>query len=151
MNFLGVGGLELLLIFAVAMFFLGPKRLALGVREGRKYYRELRKYRQELTDMVKDAIDADDLKKELEQTKKDAWDESITQELTGVQDDLKLGDDSLDIPELDLTRSVPKKRGSGSVVSNAMATDGDTSDKNAATDVDVPQPDEESDRSRSDS
>lgn len=102
MNFLGVGGLEFLLIFAVAMFFLGPKRLAEGVRTGRKYYTELKRYRQELTSLVTEAIDAEDLKKDLEQMKKDAWDDDTTKQITDIEKDLKL-----DQYELEIMRSVP--------------------------------------------
>lgn len=110
MNFLGIGGLEFLLIFGVAMFFLGPKRLAEGVRTGRKYYTELRRYRQELTSLVTEAIDAEDLKKELEEAKREMWDESLTAEIKGVEKDLALDQGALEIPELDITRSVPVDR-----------------------------------------
>lgn len=107
MNFLGVGGLEFLLIFGVAMFFLGPKRLAEGVRTGRKYYTELKRYRQELTSLVTEAIDAEDLKKELEETKREMWDEGLTEEIKGLEKDLALDQGDMNIPELDITRSVP--------------------------------------------
>ncbi len=109
LNFLGIGGLEFLLIFGVAMFFLGPRRLAEGVRSGRKYYREIRKYRAELTGMVKEAIDADELKKEYEETKRDIWDESATRGIKGLEKDLSIDGDSLDIPELDITKPVPNE------------------------------------------
>ena len=112
MNFLGIGGLEFLLIFAVGMFFLGPKRMAEGVRTGRKYYRELRRHRMELTSMVSEALDAEELKKDLEQTKKDMWDESASKSLKGIEKDLALDQDDLTIPELDITRSVPAERNS---------------------------------------
>ena len=114
MNFLGVGGLEFLLIFGVAMFFLGPKRLAAGVRTGRKYYTELKRYRQELTSLVTEAIDAEELKKDLEQTKKDAWDEGLTQEIAGIEQDL-----TLDQGDLDIMRSVQADR----TTSRAKAVD----------------------------
>ena len=105
MNFLGVGGLEFLVIFAVAMFFLGPKRLAEGVRTGRKYYTELKRYRQELTSLVTEAIDAEELKKDLEEMKRDAWDEDLTKEIAGIEQDL-----TLDQGDLDIMRSVPADR-----------------------------------------
>ena len=114
MNFLGVGGLEFLLIFAVAMFFLGPKRLAEGVRTGRKYYTELKRYRQELTSLVTEAIDAEDLKKDLEQLKKDAWDDDTTKQIADIEKDMRL-----DQYELDIMRSVPADRTS----SKAKAVD----------------------------
>ncbi len=110
MSFLGIGGLEFLLIFGVAMFFVGPKRLAEGVRSGRKYYTELRRYRQELTSLVTEAIDAEDLKKDYEETKRDLWDEGATKQIKGLEKDLALDQGDLDIPELDITRPVPNER-----------------------------------------
>ncbi len=107
MGFLGIGGLEFLLIFAVAMFFLGPKRLAEGVKAGRKYYTELRRYRNEMTSLVKEAIDADDLKKEFEETKREVWDEGAKADIEGVQKEFVLDKTDLEIPELDITRPVP--------------------------------------------
>lgn len=112
MNFLGIGGLEFLLIFGVALFFVGPKRLAEGVRTGRKYYTELRRYRQELTSLVTEAIDAEDLKKELEETKREMWDEGLTREISGLEKDLALDQGDMNIPELDITRPVPNDRSS---------------------------------------
>lgn len=112
MNFLGIGGLEFLLIFGVALFFVGPKRLAEGVRTGRKYYTELRRYRQELTSLVTEAIDAEDLKKELEETKREMWDEGLTREIAGLEKDLALDQGDLNVPELDITRPIPNDRSS---------------------------------------
>lgn len=111
-NFLGIGGLEFLLIFGVALFFVGPKRLADGVRSGRKYYTELRRYRQELTSLVTEAIDAEELKKDLEETRKAAWDEETSKEMARLQRDATLDQGDLDIPELDITRPVPNTRSS---------------------------------------
>ncbi len=114
MNFLGIGGLEFLLIFGVAMFFVGPKRLAEGVRNGRKYYTELRRYRQELTSLVSEAIDADELKKDFEETKREAWDEAATKELSGIKEDLTIDQGALEIPELNITRPVAHERSTSS-------------------------------------
>lgn len=105
MSFLGIGGWEFLLIFAVAMFLLGPKRLAEGVRSGRKYYTEFKRYRDELTSLVSEAIDAEDLKKEMAQVKKDAWDDGASKEIAGIEKDL-----TLDQGDLDVMRSVPVDR-----------------------------------------
>ena len=71
MGFLGIGPLEFLLIFGVAMFFLGPRRLAEGVKVGRRYYTELKRYRTELTELVNEAIDAEDLRRDLEDVRRD--------------------------------------------------------------------------------
>ena len=103
MSFFGIGPLEFLLIFGVAMFIVGPKRLAEGVRSGRKYYTELKRYREELTGLVTEAIDAEDMKRQYEETKRDVWDEEATKEIKGIQTDL-----TLDQGELDFTGSVPK-------------------------------------------
>ncbi len=122
MSFLGVGPLELLLIFAVAMFFVGPKRLAEGVRNGRKYYTEFKRQRDELTSLVSEAIDAEELKKEFEETKREAWDESATREITDLQKDMTLDQGDLDLGlsksvEYDSTSSRPKPtdRGNGKI------------------------------------
>lgn len=66
MNFFGIGGLEFLLLGAVALFVLGPKRLLEGIREGRKIYSNLRRQRAELQSMITEAIDLDDLKKQID-------------------------------------------------------------------------------------
>jgi Sec-independent protein translocase protein TatA len=125
MNFFGIDGLEFLLLFGVAMFFLGPKRLAEGVRTGRKYYTELKRYRQELASLVTEAIDAEELKKDMEQVKKDAWDERVTQEIAGIEQDLTLDQGDLDIMrsvQADRTTSKAKAmdRGDGKVGGSAV-------------------------------
>jgi Sec-independent protein translocase protein TatA len=104
-SFFGVGGLEFLVIFGVALFLVGPKRLAEGIRTGRKYYTELKRYRDELTSLVTEAIDADELKKDLERTKRDVWDDSLTREITGIGNGL-----ALDQGDLDLMGPVPVAR-----------------------------------------
>ncbi len=57
MNFLGIGGLELVLIGIVAFLVLGPRRLSEGARTAAKMLRELRRQRDELTGMVREAVD----------------------------------------------------------------------------------------------
>ena len=66
MNILGIGGPELLLIMAVGLFVLGPKRLMEGIREGKRLYTELKRQRDQLQALVEQAIELEDLKKELE-------------------------------------------------------------------------------------
>ena len=66
MNFFGIGGLEFLVIGAVAMLFVGPKRLLEGIREARKVYSELRRQRAELQSMITEAIDLDEIKKQVD-------------------------------------------------------------------------------------
>ena len=57
MNFLGIGGLELVLIGIVAFLVVGPKRLSEGARTAAKMLSELRRQRDELTGMVREAVD----------------------------------------------------------------------------------------------
>ena len=45
MSFFGLGGFEVLVIGAIALFVLGPKRLLEGIREGRKIYTDLKRQR----------------------------------------------------------------------------------------------------------
>ena len=120
MSFFGIGGLEFLVIFGVALFFLGPKRLAHGVRTGRKYYTELKRYRDELTSLVSEAIDADELKKDLERTTRDAWDDTITHEIVSISNDMTLdqgdGDAPGPVPVARTTsKARPVNRGDGTI------------------------------------
>jgi len=66
MNFFGIGGFEFLLIGAIALFVLGPQRLMEGIRGGRKLYTDLKRQRDALQTMITDAIELEDLKKELD-------------------------------------------------------------------------------------
>ena len=125
-GFLGIGGLEFVLIFAIALFIVGPKRLAEGVREGRKYYTELKRYRDELTGLVNEAIDADELKKEFEATKKEVLDEKAIGEVKAVGDELRFDQmDGLDIMTgqsvpRSYSRAKPLQRGDGKVAGESV-------------------------------
>lgn len=66
MSFFGLGGFEILLIGAIALFVLGPKRMLEAMREGRKVYRDLKRQRDALQKMVSEAIDLEDLKKQID-------------------------------------------------------------------------------------
>jgi len=66
MSFFGLGGFELLLIGAIALFVLGPKRLLEGIREGRKIYTDLKRQRDALQTLITEAIDLEDLKKQVD-------------------------------------------------------------------------------------
>lgn len=66
MNILGIGGFELLLIMAVGLFVVGPKRLRDGIREARGLYRELKRQRQELQTLLEQAIELEEMKKQLD-------------------------------------------------------------------------------------
>ena len=63
-----------------------------------------------MTSLVNEAIDADELKKEFEQTKREVWDEGAKAEIEGVKKELVIDQEDLTIPELDITRSVPSER-----------------------------------------
>ena len=65
MNFLGIGGLELVLIGIVAFLVLGPKRLSEGARTAAKMLGELRRQRDELTGMVREAVDPEALESDI--------------------------------------------------------------------------------------
>ena len=83
MNFFGIGGFEFLLIGAIALFVLGPKRLMEGIREGRKLYTDLKRQRDALQTMLTDAIEMDELKKDLDA-------EGIKRDVQKLKDDLTL-------------------------------------------------------------
>jgi Sec-independent protein translocase protein TatA len=66
-NFLGIGGLELIVVFLVALLVVGPARLVQGARTARKYMTELRRQREELTQMVEEAVDMEGIRESLDQ------------------------------------------------------------------------------------
>ena len=67
MSFFGLGGFEVLVIGAIALFVLGPKRLLEGIREGRKIYTDLKRQRVALQALITEAIDLEDLKKQVDE------------------------------------------------------------------------------------
>ena len=77
MTIFGIGGFEVLLIGAIALFVLGPKRLLGGIREGRRVYTDLKRQRDTLQTLVTDAIDLQEIKKQVNGN-------------TGIQTELKL-------------------------------------------------------------
>ena len=52
MNFFGIGGFELIVIFGLAFFLLGPKKMIETSREAGKIIRELKTERDKFTNMV---------------------------------------------------------------------------------------------------
>ena len=83
MNFLGIGGLEFLLLVAVALFVLGPKRMLEGIREARRIYSNLRRQRAELQSMITEAIDLEEIKKQVDS-------EGLLSDAKALQEDLSL-------------------------------------------------------------
>ena len=67
MNLFGIGGLELIVVFLVALLVVGPVRLVEGARLARKYMTELRRQREELTQMVEEAVDMEGIRERLDQ------------------------------------------------------------------------------------
>ncbi|MDG2102001.1 MAG: hypothetical protein GWO78_06870 [Dehalococcoidales bacterium] len=69
MNILGVGGFELIMIFIIALFIVGPANLLILIRKTRIIYSEFKKQRDELISAVEQSIEIDDDIKELENLK----------------------------------------------------------------------------------
>ena len=65
MSFFGLGGFEVLLIGAIALFVLGPKRLLDGIRDGRKIYSDLKRQRDVLQSLITEAIDIEEIKDQI--------------------------------------------------------------------------------------
>ena len=61
-----MGGFEVMLVGAIALFVLGPKRLLEGIRDGRKMYADLKRQRDTLQSLITEAIDLEDLKDQLD-------------------------------------------------------------------------------------
>ena len=83
MSFFGLGGFEVLLIGAIALFVLGPKRLLEGIRDGRKMYTDLKRQRDALQSLITEAIDLEDLKEQV-------GIDDIKESVQSLEDDLKL-------------------------------------------------------------
>jgi Sec-independent protein translocase protein TatA len=62
MNFFGIGGLELIVIFGLAFFVLGPKKMIETSRSAGKLIRELKAERDKFTKMVMTEFDTEDEK-----------------------------------------------------------------------------------------
>ncbi len=90
MSFFGLGGFELLLIGAIALFVLGPKRLLDGIRDGRKIYTDLKRQRDALQSLITEAIDLDDLKKQVDA-------DGLKKSIKSIENDLKLDQVAEDI------------------------------------------------------
>jgi Sec-independent protein translocase protein TatA len=91
MSFFGLGGFEILLIAAIALFVLGPKRLLNGIRDGRKVYSDLKRQRDALQTLIVEAIDLEEIKKQVDAEGLKESVKSLEQELAldQVADDVK--------------------------------------------------------------
>ena len=65
MTIFGIGGFEVLLIGAIALFVLGPKRLLDGIRQGRRIYTDLKRQRDALQSLDTEAIDLEEIKNQV--------------------------------------------------------------------------------------
>ena len=83
MTFFGIGGFEFLVIGAIALFVLGPKRLLEGIREGRRIYSDLKRQREVLQSMLTEAVDLDELKSQVDV-------DSLTQDAKALKEQLAL-------------------------------------------------------------
>ena len=110
MNFLGIGGLELVVVFLVALLVVGPVRLVQGAKTARKYMTELRRQREELTQMVEEAVDMEDIRERLDQDGLLDEVRDLSSELSDFREDAKsLTTDAADFKSL--ARSVVRPGG----------------------------------------
>jgi len=86
-SFFGLGGFEVMLIGAIALFVLGPKRLLDGIRDGRKIYTDLKRQRDALQSLITEAIDLEDLKDQID--------------VDGIKDTVKSLEDDLEIDQVE--------------------------------------------------
>ncbi|NQW20736.1 MAG: hypothetical protein HQ477_08445 [Chloroflexi bacterium] len=103
MSFFGLGGFEIMVIGAIALFVLGPKRLLEGIRDGRKIYTDLKRQRDALQSLITEAIDLEDLKKQIGV-------DDIKESVKSIEDDLKLDPVSEDIQKANtaINKSIPR-------------------------------------------
>lgn len=110
MNFLGIGGLELVVVFLVALLVVGPVRLVQGAKTARKYMTELRRQREELTQMVEEAVDMEDIRERLDQDGLLDEVRDLSSELNDFREDAQsLASDATDFKSL--ARSVVRPSG----------------------------------------
>ncbi len=64
MNILGIGGYELLIIILIGIFVVGPKRVGEMVHQLRRVYTELKQKREDITAMVSEELEIEEIKKE---------------------------------------------------------------------------------------
>lgn len=103
MNFLGIGGLELVVVMLIALFVVGPVRLVEGARTARKYMTEIRRQREELTQMIEEAADIEGVKEALDQ-------DGILEEISEIKSELEtFGDEAATITDdIDEVRNVAR-------------------------------------------
>ncbi|MDG0868061.1 hypothetical protein [Candidatus Lucifugimonas marina] len=103
MSFFGLGGLEIVLIGAIALFVLGPKRMLQGIRDGRKIYSDLKRQRDTLQTLITEAIDLEDLKEQIDA-------DGIKDTVKSLEDDFKIDQIADDIRRANavVDKSIPR-------------------------------------------
>ena len=110
MNLFGIGGLELIVVFIIALLVVGPARLVEGARTARKYLTELRRQREELTQMVEEAVDVEGIRESLDQDGILDDVRDLTTELNDIRGDVQnIAGDATDFKSL--ARSVVRPSG----------------------------------------
>ena len=102
MTIFGIGGFEVLLIGAIALFVLGPKRFLDGIRQGRRVYTDLKRQRDALQSLVTEAIDLEEIKKQVSV-------DEIKDSAASLENELALDQLNEDVQK-PLSSSVPRKR-----------------------------------------
>ena len=102
MTIFGIGGFEVLLIGAIALFVLGPKRLLDGIRQGRRVYTDLKRQRDALQSLVTEAIDLEEIKKQVSV-------DEIKDSAASLENELALDQLNEDVQQ-SLSSSVSRKR-----------------------------------------
>ncbi len=126
MNFLGIGGLELIVVFLIALLVVGPARLVHGARTARKYMTELRRQREELTQMVEEAVDMEGIRESLDQDGLLDEVRDLTGELNDFREEARgVTGDVADLKSL--ARSVVRPSGYTKSDTEATSTDTDVS------------------------
>ena len=94
--------MEVLLIGAIALFVLGPKRLLEGIRQGRRIYTDLKRQRDALQSLVTEAIDLQEIKKQVNV-------DEIKDGASSLENELALDQLNEDVQK-SVNRSVPRER-----------------------------------------
>lgn len=91
MNLFGIGGFELIVIFLVGLFIVGPDKLLILIRKTKLIYTEFKKKRDELISVVEESMDIEDEGvKELKNIKEslDSISEDASTKLKQIKKDL---------------------------------------------------------------
>ncbi|MEC7871024.1 MAG: hypothetical protein VX868_03035 [Chloroflexota bacterium] len=91
MNLFGIGGFELIVIFLVGLFIVGPDKLLTLIRKTKTIYTEFKKKRDELISVVEESMDIEDEGvKELKNIKEslDSISEDASTKLKQIKKDL---------------------------------------------------------------